>query len=249
MNATLKNSSFITCYVLGHNGKTKLIKDFSTRRDRVIYIITLTICICLLLSTVILNALTVLTIRTSPLLRKKVCYFAVMLQSVIDLAIGLILFPTVIVLLVHEMTGFLDCILLDIITMMGCLLYLYSVTALSVLNIERYLGVLYPLFHKAKVTKKRISKSFALTSLAHTVIILIVNLSFSKVGRYYIGGNTVFLIVMTVFVYIRIYCCGARKVPSRVTAENTPKTTGIQHRLKEQLKLAKACFVVVLYFI
>jgi hypothetical protein len=108
MNATLENSTFfVTCYIL--TNKAMLFKNFSSGTDKVVHVVTLVWCICLFLSTVFLITVTVGTIWTFRSLSQKVCYFTIMMQSVVDLAIGVIIYPMFIAHLTSEIWGSPNC--------------------------------------------------------------------------------------------------------------------------------------------
>ena len=228
-----------------------LIKEFSSDREKIIHVVTLVCCICLFLSTVFLNTVTVGTIWTIRSLSQKVCYFGIMVQSVVDLAIGVIIFPMFIAHLTSEIWGSPNCDATYAMLVLLCLFYLYSMTSLSMLNFERYMGILHPLFHRAKVTKTRILKYFFVVCGLQTVF-AIVTLPFVREYRYLIGGTSVLLAAMTVFVYTSI-CCSRFKnsnYPGDCISHESEDRTKRKKELafKKELKLAKACFIVVLYF-
>ena len=249
MNATPENRTFFeTCYIL--TNKATLIKEFSSGTDKVIHVFTLVCCICLFLSTVFLNTVTVGTIWTIRSLSQKVCFFTIMVQSVIDLAIGVIIFPMFIAHLVSEILGTPNCdVAYSMLVLLG-LFYLYSMTSLSMLNFERYMGILHPFFHRAEVTKTRILTYFFVVCGLQTVF-AIITLPFVRECRYLIGATSIVLAAMTVVVYTRI-CCSRLKnsnYPNNcISHEFENQTKKNWARFKKELKLAKACFIVVLYF-
>jgi hypothetical protein len=131
------------------------------------------------------------------------------------------------------------------------LFYLYSMTSLSVLNFERYIGILHPLFHRAKITRTRILKYFFVVCGLETVI-AIITLPFVREFRYLISATSSLLAAMTVFVYTSI-CCSRFKnsnYPRNCISRESENPTERKKELafKKELKLAKACLIVVLYF-
>ncbi len=257
MNATSKNITFIiTCHILSN--KVELVKNFPSGTGNVVHIITLVSCICQFLSTIFLSAVTVATIWTSRSLSEKVSFFTIMLQSCVDLAIGVTIFPMFIAHLACEISGSPNCVLVYALKVVSGLFYLYSMASLSMLNFERYMGVLHPFVHRAQVTKARILKVFFIVCALQTIIGAL-TLTHLRELRYFIGATTILLIAMTVFIYTRICCSrcknvnypdlGERRI-SQIT-ENTSESIRFYRRLrfKRELKLAKTCFLVVLCFL
>ncbi|CAB4016277.1 cannabinoid receptor 1-like, partial [Paramuricea clavata] len=250
MNATAENKTlFLTCYIL--TNKATLIKDFSSGTEKIIHVATLVFCICLFLFTVVLNTVTVGTIWTIRSLSEKVSYFSIMVQSAIDLANGVVIFPMFIAHLSSEISGSPSCDATYVMLVLLCLFYLYSMTSLSMLNFERYMGILHPLFHRAKVTKTRILTYVVVVCGIQTVF-AIITLPFVRVCRYLIGGTSILLAAMTVFVYTSI-CCSRFKnsnYPGNCISHEFKNQTKMNRaRFKKELKLAKACFIVVLNFL
>jgi hypothetical protein len=229
-----------------------LIKEFSSGADKVVHVVTLVCCICLFLSTVVLNTVTVGTIWTIRSLYEKVCHFTIMVQSIIDLAIGVIIFPMFIAHLASEIWGSPNCEATYAMLVLLGLFYLFSMTSLSILNFERYMSILHPQFHRAKVTKTRILKYFFVVCGLQTVF-AVITLPFVRESRYLIGATSILLAAMTVFVYTSI-CCSRfknsnyRKNRISHESENPTEIRKRELAFKKELKLAKVCFIVVLYF-
>ena len=90
--STSNSSRFVTrCQIFGEN-----FPHFPTMTSveyRVSHIMNITFNIVLLFSTVCLNLITMLTIWGSAKLKKTLCFFLVMLQSMSDLTVGLCSIP------------------------------------------------------------------------------------------------------------------------------------------------------------
>ena len=153
--------------------------------------------------------------------------------------------------LTSEIWGSPNCDATYAMLVLSGLFYLYSMTSLSVLNFQRYMGILHPLFHRAKVTRTRILKYFFVVCGLQTVI-AIITLSFVREFRYLISATSSLLAAMTVFVYTSI-CCSRFKnsnYPRNCISRESENPTERKKELafKKELKLAKACLIVVLYF-
>ena len=118
-------------------------------------------------SGICLNSLVMLSFWRSVQLRKKLCYFMIMLLSCCDLLTVLTNSPLTIFVSVLWLTGKLDVnarwphISLSSTSIFLC----FSYFALLVMNFDRYLATCYPIFHRTSVTKGRL-----LTLLAILII-------------------------------------------------------------------------------
>ena len=129
-------------------------------------------CICLkhllFFSGVCLNSVVIISFWRSVQLRKKLCYFMIMVLSCCDLLAVLTNSLPMAVVALLWLAGKLDVnarwphlILRLVVTFQ-----LFSLLALLVMNFDRYLATSYPIKHRISVTKKRL-----LTLLAALVII------------------------------------------------------------------------------
>ena len=120
------------------------------------------------LSGICLNSLVILSFWRSVQLRKKLCYFMIMLLSCCDLLAVLTNNPLMALISMSWLTGKLDInarwayiSLRSTNNVLG-----FSLFALLVMNFDRYLATSYPIFHRTSVTKGRL-----LTLLAILIII------------------------------------------------------------------------------
>ena len=106
---------------------------------------------------IVLNALVIVSILKSSQLKKKLCHFMIMVLSCCDLVSVLANHPGVLLCLTSWLTQ--DNYLLakgrnDLHS--STALLAFSLLALFVMSIERYLGAYYPIFHRAAVTRSRL---------------------------------------------------------------------------------------------
>ena len=119
-------------------------------------------------SGICLNSLVILSFWRSVQLRKKLCYFMIMLLSCCDLLTVLTNNPLMAFITMSWLTGKLDAnatwpyISLRLTNPFLC----FSIFALLVMNFDRYLAISYPIFHRTSVTKGRL-----LTLLSILIII------------------------------------------------------------------------------
>ena len=124
-------------------------------------------------SGVCLNSVVIISFCRSVQLRKKLCYFMIMVLSCCDTLAVLTNNPLQAAFAMLSMSGKLDVyakwpLLLAKIT---TTFQAFSLLALLVMNFDRYLATSYPLFHRTSVTKKK-----CLTFLA---ILMMINVCLS----------------------------------------------------------------------
>lgn len=105
-----------------------------------------------------LNSLVILVFWRTTYLRKKLCYFMIFVLSWCDLLLILVNHPFVTILAIFfaidKFQLFPHCvrITLDIVS----LTIAPSLLALLVMNVDRYLSLTYPIYHKANITKRKL---------------------------------------------------------------------------------------------
>ena len=108
-------------------------------------------------SGIILNTLAIVSFWKSSQLRKKLCYFMVMVLSCFDLISVVTNHPIMLLRIISWLREDNNLIQKTRIfsVIFGALHYL-SPLLLLVMNIERYLGAYYPIFHRTSVTRRRL---------------------------------------------------------------------------------------------
>ena len=105
---------------------------------------------------IFLNSVVIISLWRSSQLRKKLCYFMILVLSCFDLAVVAITHPFFIVSTIYfsqeEMNEILEATMKSISFVVCC----SSMFALFTLNIERFLALTCPFFHQASLTKTRL---------------------------------------------------------------------------------------------
>ena len=127
-----------------------------------------------------LNSLVIISFWRSTQLRKKLCYFMIMVLSCCDLLAVLtnhVLLPLITVLL---LTGKFSVYpsWVNISLRLSSTFPGFSLLALLVMNFDRYLATSYPFFHRTSITKRR------LVTLLLILIILEVTLALIYVNDF-----------------------------------------------------------------
>jgi hypothetical protein len=147
-------------------------------------------------SGICLNSLVILSFWRSVQLRKKLCYFMIMVLSCCDLLAVLTNNPLMALISMSWLTGRLDVnARWPYISLISTGVFLtFSLFALLVMNFDRYLATSYPIFHRTSVTKGRL-----LTLLA-ILIIFDVIVKVMSVNDFVISNQVYFLILCILFI-------------------------------------------------
>lgn len=120
---------------------------------------------------IVLNTLVIVSFLRSSQLRKKLCNFTIMLLSCLDLLTVITNHPTLVVYLVLWLNG--EKYLLTKVKVYGHFLSIlggFSTCTLLVMNIERYLGVYYPFFHRTSVTRSKLLTLLTIFTILPTTL-------------------------------------------------------------------------------
>ena len=207
-------------------------------------------------TTVFLNSFTVLVYWKSPQLKKTLSYFLIMILSCIDLAVGVFCNTQFTAFVVTRITGNGNCQIFSLMVKGATVLSGMSMAALTTMSFERYLGILHPITHRTKLTKKRLSMFGVLAWCPWIVAFCtsFVNRDFLRVA---LLASTLFFWVSVVLTYVRIFLHGKRSLREfsfRIRAETTVATTLSQNsQLKKQQvrvlkdkKLARSCVTIIM---
>lgn len=105
---------------------------------------------------VFLNSITVMAYWKPPKLKDKVSYFLIMMLSLVDFTVGTIGTSLFTAFLVSKIVRTAICGIFFTFGKMTMLLMGLSISTLSTINIERYMGILHPMIHRSKVTRKKL---------------------------------------------------------------------------------------------
>jgi hypothetical protein len=206
----------------------------------------------LLITTIILNAVPIITIWKSSQLNRKPCYFIILVQSFIDLAVGLVSIPLFIFYLSSFFRGKEHyCSVANLALLFTIVPAGLSAIALIALTFERYVAIVHPYSYSTGVTKKKLLTFIACCS-AIEISLLILGHWIQLVFRVYSLIRRILIFLLIVFAYTRIYLV-VRKI-SRSHAQCKPEDSFSDENLTRlklflrEVKQAKACFAVAICF-
>ncbi len=105
---------------------------------------------------IFLNSVVIISLWRSRQLRKKLCYFMILVLSCFDLAVVTIIHPLLISSTIYYALEEISEAREVVRAATSCILFGFSMSALLTLNVERFLALICPFFHQASVTKTRL---------------------------------------------------------------------------------------------
>ena len=109
-----------------------------------------------------LNSVVIMSICNSQL-RRKLCYFMILVLACFDLAVVIVFHPMIILETISRWLYMTSYCSIKVLYLEH--LFAFSLTALLTMTLERYLAVVYPFIHENSVTKSRLLAIFVLLQL------------------------------------------------------------------------------------
>ena len=128
------------------------MKTFPSNRHVVNRIFTAVVNSVLIIPTVLLNVIAIVTIQRSCQLKNRLCYFAIVLQSAADTGVGCFTLPVTTFFLASPFLPVDHCISVNLLLHKGYISVGISIITLSVITMERYVGVVHPYSYATLVT-------------------------------------------------------------------------------------------------
>ena len=205
--------------------------------------------VILIISTLILNAVAITTIWKSSQMNSKTCYFVVLIQSVIDLIVGVFGIPFFVMFLMNGITKILNCFVATLALRWTIYLISLSTDMLIAMTLERYIAILHPYAYSTLVTKKRLLIFVCFGSsleLPLHILFLAVNGLLMKYAS--IKGALTFAFIT--FAYARIYLIVRALGRSGNIMHNARSGEHLTRRklFLQDMKQARSCFIVVVCF-
>ena len=247
MNHGVQNSTFTFCEVIGV--VYVIINEFPSKAYAYNQIAIIAVNGVFIILTILLNVVSVITIKRSTQLKSKLCYYLIQVQSVVDLGVGIFSMPLNIYYLASSFLANQSCIMSILAVQTTFLPCGLSIITLSGMAMERYIGVLHPFSYQTQVTKKRI---LTYVCGGGIVVAVVVILSFytDKIIPIFSSVIKVFYLVFTGYVYTRIYLVVRRLARSEKRSVETANEENQNRRKKilQEIRHAKSCFIVVVCF-
>ena len=170
----------------------------------VIHFAACTLSVVITLSTIILNLLTLLTFRRTPRLRNNIFLYLVMILCMVEAGTRIFCYPSLTVHMIYELE-IPNCWMKYLQSKLFKLSSIFSLSLVSAISIERYFGVMHPLIHRTKITKKKLTLLLVLIWSICTFPFATAILT-NKPFNFIITSTLLLLILLTMYAYIRIGC-------------------------------------------
>ena len=172
-----------------------------------------------------------------------------MIQSAADLGVGCFTIPIVTCFLVAPFMRVDQCVSLHFIYQIGYVPTGISIVTLSVISMERYIGVVHPYSYESQVTKRRILTYIVGGTLVH-LLVSILSVPIPEIVPIFMATILITFFIFTAFVYSRIYLVMKRLVGSEVRLSDAVDESRNKKKVfLRETKHARSCFVVVMCFI
>ena len=196
-------------------------------------------------SGICLNSLAIVTFWRSVQLRKKLCYFMIMVLSCCDLLAVLTSHPFGALIAMLTLTGKLDVYFSwAVISLeLGSFPLAISLLALLVMNFDRYLATYYPIFHRTSVTKGKLLTLLATLIVVHlTFYLMCVWGLVISYPVYLLAGFTILFPPM-LFINYKLFIIARKSRRNNGISPETKKTFSLKNI--SSCLLAVACFVLL----
>ena len=222
-----------------HNAQYVMPSNIPTQMYYINAIVGLTCNILLITSGILLNSATIFAYWKSAQLRKKMSYFLIMLLSVSDLTVAVVGHLAFVLSLAFTLLGNTNCTISSLHEILTFATVAMSLGTLLALNIERYLCIVHPLFHRTKMTKRRLLGLAAVFWLYACLLTLSYPILGNRVAGLMTSCTMFTIIVVTVCIHISI-CCVVRRAAISHSQVNSNTIKKLQN-----LRTAKSCAIVV----
>ena len=229
-----------------------VVRQFPSRKYFLSQILYIFVSGVLIIPAVLLNSISVLTIWKSSHLKAKLCYFLILIQSIFDIAVGVISLPAIIAYVALELRGNASCVLVVILQAITFIPAGISLTTICLLTLERYLSILHPVVHRSYVTKTRMLICVCCGSVWFVVTGPVLRIISEKSSIMILNLVVVAIVLAcTTFAYVRIYFAVRNMhfsndcISDYSTEQSSSKTKEKRKSLRER-SLAKSCALVVL---
>lgn len=259
MNSTSESFGFIRdCQIFGetHEIITQFPSNLAFGRHLVVCVLNGIIFLFGISS----NSIIIFTFWRSPHLKENVLHFLVMILSSVGCVASVLCNLTFTVRLASETTGLKECWLHFVQKRVTIATSIFSMSTITAINIDRYLSVLHPHYHRTKFTK---SKLLVVVKLVWLICVIFIALSFYSQAALAIFSKaaTVVFIMLTIYCYARITWVAIytkRKSDKRSMPVQVGEVSGTRReqsvldqmsRLVKEIKSAKTCFFIVTCYI
>ncbi len=202
---------------------------------------------------IFLNSVVIISLWRSRQLRKKLCYFMILVLCCFDLAVVTVTHPLLISSAIYYALEEINEVREVVRAATSYILFGFSMSALFTLNVERFLALTCPFFHQASVTKTRLVCFLAFLTFIIDGLPPLVYLNTNTI-IFYILIAVYIILVLFLLIYgnYRIFTIAKSKRTDESVAPTTAASSTDERKKKRILNLknistcslAVSCFFV-----
>ena len=192
-----------------------------------------------------LNTLVLFVFFKSKNMRQNTGYLSIMILSATDLIVVTTIPAVFLVNAVPEILGTPRCLYSIFCNIVMRTTHLLSANSLIIMNIERYLAIMHPLFHHTTVTRQKLIWSFGIL-VCFFLICAAINLTWHQSIGGLIYSVLAFIICSTtLFQYVSIFNIARKASTRRIADVNNKEISSSRRLFLRDLKMARTYFYIV----
>ena len=191
-----------------------------------------------------LNTMVLFAFLKSKNMRQKTCYLSIMILSATDLIVVTTIPAVFLVNAVPEILGTPRCLYSIFYNIVMRSIPLLSANSLIIMNIERYLAIIHPLFHHTTVTRRKMIWSFGIL-VCIFLICAAINFTWHSIGALIYSVLAFIICSTTLFQYISIFFIARKALIRRIAGVNNKEISSNLNLFLRDLKLARTYFCIV----
>ena len=196
----------------------------------------------------LLNSVVIISLWRSSNLRKKLCYFMIFVLSCFDLVAASVTHPIIVCVTVSLAFQPYNELCVQVAILILNHLYGFAMFALLTLNVERFLSIVYPIFHRTYVTKRRLLSVIAFLQI---LTIVLSTLSFQDLlisGRIIVTVIPVTMFLLFVYLNYSIFLVAKQRKNKGCVAESPMDDQKEKRHKILEFRKAFTCFLAVICF-
>ena len=182
-------------------------------------------------------------------MRQKNGYFSIMVLSAIDLIVVTNIPAVFLVNAISEILGTPRCLYSIFYNIVMRITPLLSANSLIIMNIEKYLAIIHPLFHHTTVTRRKMIWSFGIL-VCIFLICAAINFTWHSIGALIYSVLAFIVCSTTLFQYVSIFFIARKALIRRIADVNNKEISSNLRLFLRDLKMARTyiflyCFLML----
>ena len=191
-----------------------------------------------------LNTMVLFVFLKSRNMRQKTGYLSIMILSATDLIVVTSIPAMFLVNAIPEILGTPRCLYNIFYNSVMRTTPALSANSLIIMNIERYLAIIHPLFHHTTVTRRKMIWSFGIL-VCIFLICAAINLTWHSIGNLIYSVLAFIICSTTLFQYVSIFVIARKALTRRIGDVDNKEISSSLRLFLRDLKMARTYFCIV----